>query len=92
MEGSMVYLALIIFVLMGSAVVMLTLENITIEVPFLLFLWPIPQIRLGFLLVAAFLLGALMIYVISTLSALRDRREMKRLRKRLSTLSRPLVP
>lgn len=87
----MVYLALIIFILVGSAVVMLTLQNLSTEVPFILFIWPIPQLRLGLLLVAAFLLGAVVIYIVSALSALRDRREIKRLRKRLSTLSDPLA-
>jgi uncharacterized integral membrane protein len=82
----MIYLVLIVFVLVGSAMAVLALENVPTEVQLTLFIWHIPRFPLGGLLVAAFLLGALLLYVISTLSALQERREVKKLRARVAEL------
>ena len=87
----MIYLVLIVFILVGSAVAVLALENIPTEVQLTLFIWHIPHLPLGVLLVVAFLLGALLLYVVSTLSALQERREVKKLRARVTELEQIAV-
>jgi uncharacterized integral membrane protein len=82
----MIYLVLIVFVLVGSAMALLALQNVPTEVQLTLFIWHVPRFPLGVLLVAAFLLGALLLYVVSTLSALQERREVKKLRARVAEL------
>jgi len=82
----MIYLVLIFFVLVGSAVAVLALQNFPTEVPLLLFTWQIPHFPLGALLAVAFGLGALLLYIISALSALQERRDVKKLRSRVVEL------
>ena len=82
----MIYLVLIVFVLVSSAVAVLALQNFPTEVPLILFTWHLPRFPLGALLAIAFGLGALLLYVISALSALQERREVKKLRVRVAEL------
>lgn len=84
----MIYLILLVFVLVSGALALLALENFLTEVPITLFSWRIPHFSLGLMLVAAFLLGAIFLYIVSALSALQDRRELKKLRKRVTELER----
>ncbi len=89
----MIYLILLVFVLVGGALAVLALENFPTETQITLFIWRIPHFPLGLMLVVAFLLGALFLYIVSALSALQDRRELKRLRKRVTELERaPVKP
>ncbi len=87
----MFYLVLFIFALAGSALVVLTIENITTQVQFAVFAWQSPNLPLGLVVLIAFILGALLLYIVSALSALRDRNEKKRLRKRVSELEQHLA-
>jgi uncharacterized integral membrane protein len=82
----MIYLILIVFVLVSSAVAVLALQNFPTEVPLILFTWHLTRFPLGALLAVAFGLGALLLYVISALSALQERREVKKLRARVAEL------
>ena len=82
----MFYLVLFIFAIAGSALVVLTIENITTQVQFAVFAWQSPNLPLGLVVLIAFILGALLLYIVSALSALRDRGEKKRLRKRVQEL------
>jgi len=82
----MIYLVLIVFLLVGSAVAVLALQNFQNEVPLILFTWYLPHLPLGALLALAFGLGALLLYVASALSALQERREVKKLRARVAEL------
>jgi uncharacterized integral membrane protein len=82
----MIYLVLIVFLLVGSAVAVLALQNFQTEAPLILFTWHLPHFPLGALLAAAFGLGALLLYVVSALSALQERREVKKLRVRVTEL------
>jgi uncharacterized integral membrane protein len=84
----MIYLILLVFVLVGGALAVLALDNFPTEVQITLFTWRIPHFSLGLMLVVAFLLGALFLYIVSALSALQDHRELKRLRKRVTELER----
>jgi uncharacterized integral membrane protein len=96
----MIYLILLVFVLVSGALAVLAMENFPTEVQITLFTWRTPHFSLGLMLVAAFLLGAVFLYIVSALSALRDHRELKRLRKRVTELERassakppgPLLP
>ncbi len=82
----MVYLVLFLCLLVGSVLAIVTLQNLTTEVQFMLFIWPTPRVPPGLLVVVAFLLGALFLYIISLLSAVQDRREVRRLRRRIMEL------
>lgn len=84
----MIYLILIVFLLVGSAVAVLALQNFPTEVSLIFFTWHLPHFPLGALLAAAFGLGALLLYVVSALSALQERREVKKLRVRVAELER----
>ena len=87
----MFYVILLIFALVGSALVVLTIENLTTPVQFMVFTWQSPSIGLGLLVLLAFILGALLLYIVSALSALRDRSEKRRLRRRVSELEQQLA-
>jgi len=71
---------LVLFILVGGALAVLAYENfatLTIEVHLTLF---------GVLLLLACLLGALPLYIVTVLSALRDRRQLAKLRRRVAEL------
>jgi uncharacterized integral membrane protein len=83
------YLVLIIFALAGGAIVVLVFENfstLSMDIHFALFGRHAPALPLGVLLLLSFVLGALLLYVVTFLSAVRERRELRRLRKRVAEL------
>ena len=84
----MMYLVLLICLLVGSALTIVALQNLSTEVQFMLFTWSTPPVQLGILVLVAFLLGALVLYIVSILSAVQDRRELRRLRRRITELER----
>lgn len=84
----MIYLVLLICLLVGSALTIVALQNMSTEVQFMLFTWSTPRIPLGILVLVAFLLGALVLYIVSLLSAVQDRREVRRLQRRVTELER----
>ena len=84
----MIYLILMICLLVGSALTIVALQNMSTEVQFMLFTWSTPRIPLGILVLVAFLLGALVLYIVSLLSAVQDRREVRRLQRRVTELER----
>ncbi len=84
-EGFVVYVILLIFVLVGGSLTLLMLQNST-PVQFSLFAWQSPEMPLGVLLLAAFLLGALLLYGVAIVSAWQDRREVKQLRLKVAEL------
>ena len=87
----MFYIILFIFALAGSALVVLTIENLTTQVQLALFAWQSPNLSLGLVVLIAFILGALLLYIVSALSALRDGSEKRRLRKRVNELEQQLA-
>ena len=87
----MFYIILFIFALAGSALVVLTIENLTTQVQIALFTWQSPNLPLGLVVLIAFILGALLLYIVSALSALRDRSEKRRLHKRVNELEQQLA-
>ncbi len=87
----MFYVVLFLFALAGSALVVLTIENLTTQVQFAVFAWQSPNLPLGLVVLVAFILGALLLYVVAALSAFRDGSEKRRLRKRVSELEQRLA-
>ena len=87
----MFYLILFILAIAGSGLVILTIENITTQVQFVVFAWQSPNLPLGLVVLIAFMLGALLLYIVSALSALRDGSEKRRLRKRVNELEQQLA-
>lgn len=92
----MLYVILILFLLVGGALAFIMIQNLMTSVHIVLFVWQIPSVSFGLLVFAAFLLGALLLYVVSVLSAWKERRELGELRKRVSELeaqaARPVAP
>ncbi|MFL5627269.1 MAG: lipopolysaccharide assembly protein LapA domain-containing protein [Ktedonobacteraceae bacterium] len=82
----MLNVAFILFLLVTVGVVVLAFVNFLNEVTFSLLIWQIPHISVGLLCLLAFLLGALMLYVISVAAAQREVRELKKLRDRVAEL------
>ena len=85
----MLVVLLIMFVLVAGVLAVLAFENftaLTIEVHLKVFGWHVPALSLGVLVLLAFLLGALLLYVVTVVSAWKDRRELARLRRRVAEL------
>lgn len=81
----MLYVAIILFVLVSTALTVLVIQNLLNDVSLSLLFWH-PQISLGLLLLLAFILGAVALYIVSAASAWQDARELKRLRSRVAEL------
>src|SRR2546423_10395968 len=81
----MLYVAIILFVLVSTALTVLVIQNLLNDVSLSLLIWQ-PHMSLGLLLLLAFVLGALMLYIVSAASAWQDTRELKRLRRRVAQL------
>jgi uncharacterized integral membrane protein len=86
----MFYLILLVFLLVGGILAVITIGNLFTMVHLVLFMWQAPAIPLGLLLLLFFLLGALLLYLVSFLSARSDKREMKALRQRIAQMERQM--
>jgi uncharacterized integral membrane protein len=82
----MLFLILLLFILAGGIFAVITVENLSTSVHLILFGWQTPELPVGLLILAAFLLGALLLYVVSFLSAWGDKSELRELHKRMSEL------
>ncbi len=82
----MFYLLLIIFMLMGGVLTVITIENLMTPVHLMLFTWQTPAFPLGLVILIFFVLGALLLYLVSVSSARSDKRELQVLRKRINQL------
>jgi uncharacterized integral membrane protein len=82
----MFYLLLIIFMLMGGVLTVITIENLMTPVRLMLFTWQTPAFPLGLVILIFFVLGALLLYLVSVSSARSDKRELQVLRKRINQL------
>ena len=89
-EGAAVMaVVLVIVALAGGLLAVLAIENFTtlmLEVPLTVFGWHAPILPLGVVLPLSCLLGALLLYCVGVLSALRDRRALAQLRRRVAEL------
>ncbi len=82
----MVLLILVVFLLIGGLMTFIAALNLTQSVHLNLFLWQTPDLPFGLCLMASFLCGAIVLYLVSVLSALGDRRSIKALQKRVHAL------
>lgn len=82
----MIYLFLVSFVIVGSALTVLTVQNLEVAVQITLFEWKTPALPSGLLLFIFFLAGALLLYIVAAIAARHDRKEIKVLRQRVEEL------
>ena len=87
----MLYLILVLLLLVGGALTWITIHNLSSQQAFDVFIWQIPALPVGLLVLLAFLLGALLLYIVSILSALDDYYEMRQLRKRVAALEQQIA-
>ena len=80
------YLAMVLFILITAGLIALAIKNFFIYVSLSLVVWQTPPIPVGWLLLLAFFLGALMLYAISVASAWQDKRDLLKLRVRVNEL------
>ncbi len=85
-EIAMFFVILILFLAFGSLLTIITVQNLETSVSLSVFAWHMPMLPLGLVVVFSFLLGALLLYVVSLLSAWYDGRQIKRLRQRIAQL------
>jgi uncharacterized integral membrane protein len=84
----MFYLVLLLFLVLGGIFTVITVQNLITPVHLILFGWQAPEIPLGLLVLAALLLGALLLFVVAFLSARSDKHELKELHARIQELER----
>ncbi|MEO8970417.1 MAG: lipopolysaccharide assembly protein LapA domain-containing protein [Ktedonobacteraceae bacterium] len=82
----MLYIVIILFLIFSGVLAVVAFENITAQVQISLFAWQSPNLPLGLLLLLVFVLGAVLLYLVSAASAWQDWREMRRLRQRIEEL------
>lgn len=87
----MLYLILVLLLLIGSAVTWITINNLSSQLVLTVFIWQTPPLPVGLLILLAFLLGGLLLYIVSVLSAVGDYYEMRRLRKRVAALEQQIA-
>jgi|HubBroStandDraft_4_1064222.scaffolds.fasta_scaffold387334_2 uncharacterized integral membrane protein len=80
------YLAFILFLLVSAGLAVLVYENFSTDVSLSLVVWQTPNLPIGLFLFVSYLLGALLLYIISATSAWRDVRLVRTLRKRVQEL------
>jgi uncharacterized integral membrane protein len=83
------YVVLLLIVLLGGALAVLVIENFSVlatATQLSFFIWRMPLLPMGLWLLISCLYGALLLYLLSILSALWERRELKMLRQRVAEL------
>ena len=80
------FLILFVFLLIGGLVTFIGVQNLALWIHLDVFLWRTSDLPVGVWLVAAFLCGAVALYLVAVLAALGDRRKMKTLRRQVLTL------
>jgi uncharacterized integral membrane protein len=84
----MFYLIIVLFLLIGGALTVVAVQNLSVAVQLTLFAWHSPSLPLGLWIVGAFFVGALLLYLVSMVSAWHDRREIKKLRRYIGELEK----
>lgn len=88
-EEAVIYVVLVLVALGGGLITVLVIENFStlmLGVHLTLFAWHTPTMPLGILLLLSCVLGALLLYIVTVVSAWRERRELHRLRRRVAEL------
>ncbi|GCE06208.1 lipopolysaccharide assembly protein LapA domain-containing protein [Dictyobacter aurantiacus] len=87
----MFYLILLLFLLVCGGLAVLTILNFTTQVHIVLFSWQSPDLPIGMWILLAFFLGALLLYLVSLVSAWSDRRKIKKLQRNVAELQEQLL-
>lgn len=82
----MLYIAIVLFALVTAGLAVLAFENFLNDVSLSLVVWHSTPLPVGWLLLLAYLLGAVMLFLIAAASAVQDTRELKSLRERVKVL------
>lgn len=82
----MLYIVIILFLLFSGVLAVVAFENFTTQVQIAFFAWQSPDLPLGLLLLLVFVLGAVLLYLVSAASAWQDWRELRRLHSRIDEL------
>ena len=82
----MLYIVIILFLLFSGVLAVVAFENFTTQVQIAIFAWQSPDLPLGLLLLLVFVLGAVLLYLVSAASAWQDWRELRRLHSRIDEL------
>ena len=82
----MLYLILLLFLLVCIGLTAITVLDVSTQVHITILTWQSPDAPIGFWMLGAFFLGALLLYLVSVASAIHDRREIRRLRHQVSDL------
>jgi uncharacterized integral membrane protein len=80
------FLIIVVFLLIAGGLTLIAAQNLSLSVHLTLFSWQTPDLPIGVWLIAAFLLGAIVLYLVSVSSAMHDRRALKTLRQQVLTL------
>jgi uncharacterized integral membrane protein len=83
-EVLVIFLTLVVFLLVGGVFTLITLQNLNTLTHLNLYFWKTPEFPVGLLLIGAMLLGAVLVYLIAFLAAMEERRELQRLRQRVT--------
>lgn len=83
----MLYIIMVLLFVAGGALAIIAIQNFTTQPAHIaLFIWQTPELPIGLIVLLAFLLGALVLYIISALAAWGDKRELRRLQRRVVEL------
>ena len=85
----MIYVLLLVVLLLGGTVAVLVIQNLSAfatAVQLSFFVWQTPPFPMGLWLLFSCLFGALVLYMLSMISARQERRELSMLRKRVTEL------
>jgi uncharacterized integral membrane protein len=90
-EARMFILIVLLFLLICGGMAALTILNFSTQVHIVLLSWQSPDLPIGMWILIAFFLGALLLYLVSVVSAWSDQREIKKLRKHILALQQQLA-
>ncbi len=85
----MLAMVLVVIVLLGGAFAVLVIENFSAFATVArlsFFVWQTPPLPVGLWLLISCLFGACMLYIVSAIAAIRERRELRMLRQRVAEL------
>jgi uncharacterized integral membrane protein len=85
-EGIVFYLVLVMIVLAGGVITLVAVQNLSNTTQLEVLIWQSPALPAGLLILGAFILGALLLYLSSVGSAASDRKQIRKLRQRVKEL------
>lgn len=82
----MFFLIFLLLILVGGGLAVIVMQNLAVTLHITLFSWQSPDLPVGLWIVGAFFLGALLLYLVSLVSAWHDLKLVKKLKKRVAEL------